>query len=284
VPDDHSDVDSQTPLDAAQRRIIEHPGYREKQLYDGLARTVYAVLLPNRDELLGLLDRAASDPELAIELFQNMWRPAVRMRFEGQVVRALHNYVAAATTLVDHTRRILRGRSGPILEAFEARKGGVVAHPEVPFIHGLRNYVLHHSLPFIGHQVHVEPRPDVVATGEIRLSVGELASWSGWSPQARTFLASHGQDLALRPVIDKHAELVVDLNLWLVQQLSDANAAALNEVNRLVEERNAILGDVGIDEARRITAEVSERRTRPRPTTSSDSAPSNVPGTPGRDR
>jgi hypothetical protein len=71
-------------LDAAQQRIIDHPGYKEKQLCDGLARTVYAVVVPNRDDLLALLDRAASDANLAVELFQNVRRPVVRTRFEGQ--------------------------------------------------------------------------------------------------------------------------------------------------------------------------------------------------------
>lgn len=68
-------------LDAAQQRIIDHPGYKEKQLCDGLARTVYAVVVPNRDDLLALLDRAASDANLAVELFQNVRRPVVRTRF-----------------------------------------------------------------------------------------------------------------------------------------------------------------------------------------------------------
>jgi hypothetical protein len=68
-------------------------------------------------------------------------------------MRALHNYVASASALVEHTRRIMRERSGPIVDEFERKKRDVIAHPEVPFIHNLRNYVLHHSLPFIGHEV-----------------------------------------------------------------------------------------------------------------------------------
>jgi len=36
----------------------------------GLARSVYAVVLPNRNELIALLDGAASDADLAVELFR----------------------------------------------------------------------------------------------------------------------------------------------------------------------------------------------------------------------
>jgi hypothetical protein len=247
-------------LKAAQQRIIGHQGYREKQLCDGLARTVYAVFLPNRDDLLGLLDRAASDANLAVELFQNVRRPVVRTRFEGAVMRALHNYVASASALVEHTRRIMRERSGPIVDEFEQRKRDVIAHPEVPFIHNLRNYVLHYSLPFIGHEVRLQPQPGVLATSEIQLSVQQLATWDGWSALARRFVESQGEVLVLRPVVATHAELTVELNLWLYEQLAAANEPALAEVNRLVVERNAILGGTDLEEATRVTEEWTKRR------------------------
>jgi hypothetical protein len=259
-----SDDERTAALEAAQQRIIDHPGYRAKELYDGLARTVYAVFIPNRHDLIALLDRAASDGSLAIELFQNVRRPIVRTRFEGMVARALHNYVASAMALVEHTRRIMRDRSGPIVDEFGQRKHDVVANPEVPFIHNLRNYVLHHSLPFIGHEVRLQPQPGILAT-EIQLSVRQLMAWDGWSAPARRFIESHGDALALRPVTERHADLVVQLNLWLYEQLADANAPALAEVNRLVVERNAILGGTDLEEARRVTEAWTRRRESPRP-------------------
>jgi hypothetical protein len=260
-----ADTANPSPLDIAQRRIVEHPGFKEKELYDGLARTIYAVFAPNRDELISLLDRAKNDSDLAIELFQNMWRPTIRIQFEGAVMRALHNYVASATALVDHTRRIMHERSGPIVDEFERRKLAILAHPAIPFIHNLRNYVLHHSLPFIGHQVRVEPQTGLDATTEIRLSTRELGAWKGWSAAARGLIDANKDELALRPVVDIHAGLVIGLNEWLVQELSVANTAALAEVNRLVDEANAVLGGVNIHEARRITAAVTSRRDQSRP-------------------
>lgn len=240
-------------LEASQRRIVEHPGYIEKELIDGLSRTVYAVLIPNRDELLGLLDRAASDVGLAVELFQNIRRPVARTRFEGAVMRALLNYVASASALVDHSRRILRGRSGPIIDKFEQQKEALIANPEVPFVHDLRNFVLHHALPFVGNEVRIEPAPGVLATSEIKLSTHDLKKSKKWSRGARDFIESHGDELPLRPVIQSHSDLVIALNLWLYEQLADANAPAVAELNELVVERNAILGNTDMTEARRVT-------------------------------
>jgi hypothetical protein len=73
-------------------------------------------------------------------------------------MRALHNSVASAMALVEHTRRIMRGRSGAIADEFERRKSDVTSNPQVPFVHNLRNYVLRHYLPFIGHEAEWNPR------------------------------------------------------------------------------------------------------------------------------
>lgn len=263
------DVSEATPeertaaLRDVEQRLFDHPGRKEQELCDGLARTIYAVLIPNRDDLLSLLDRAANDVNLAVELFQNVRRPVVRRRFEGAVMRGLHNYAASAGTVVDHSRRIMRGRQGPIVEEFARRKREVMEHPEVPFVHNLRNYLLHHSLPFIGHEVRIQPRPGVVATSEIKLSVRELNEWDGWTGAARRFITSHDKAMPLRPVIQTHARLVIELNLWLYEQLVAANSSALDEANELVVERNAVLAGTDIEEARRVTEEWTRRREDP---------------------
>jgi hypothetical protein len=106
----------------------------------------------------------------------------------------------------------------------------------------------------------LQPQPGVLATSEIQLSVQQLAAWDGWSAPARRFVESQGQVLVLRPVIAIHAELTVELNLWLYDQLAAANEPALSEVNRLVVERNAILGGMDLEEATRVTEEWTKRR------------------------
>jgi len=53
--------------------------------------------------------------------------------------------------------------------------------------------------------------------------------------------------------------------LWLYEELADANADALAEVNELVVQRNAILGGMDIEEARRVTEEWTKRREGPTP-------------------
>ncbi|MGA9315882.1 MAG: hypothetical protein WBV77_14785 [Solirubrobacteraceae bacterium] len=212
----------QARLDDAQRRLNEHPGYREYIACEELARTVNAILVRNLDELLALLARPTWDQALAVELFQNMYRPDAREAYEAAVTQRLHNYVAGAATLVDHARRLMKGRTGTIAEEFEGRKAEVIANPEVPFIKDLRNFVLHQAHPFLGHTVRI------------------------------------------------HGQLMVRLHNQLHNELAEANTADLEDANRLVVERNAILGDMDPEAAKRLTEAITKLRESPTPIKTDD--------------
>lgn len=121
------ETDELTPndrLDDVQRRMREHPGYREHMACEELASTVNAVLVRNLDDLLALLAQPTWDQTLAVELFQNMYRPesfALRpivLRHGQLMVRRhnrLHNELAEANTadLEDANRLVVEGLRDP---------------------------------------------------------------------------------------------------------------------------------------------------------------------------
>ena len=143
-------------LAAADRRIAEHPGFREYLELETLKRSLMAVFMPNLRELLRLLRAASTNPELAFELVQNVRQPVVRDRFHDELTQRLHNYVASAQSLVDLVRHLLHNREGQIVDDFERRKQNVLRHGEVPFMKCLRNYMLHETLPFSAHTLSME--------------------------------------------------------------------------------------------------------------------------------
>jgi hypothetical protein len=259
----------QACLDDVQRRLNEHPGYREHVACEELARTVNAILVRNLDELLALLAQPTWDQTLAVELFQNMYRPDAREAYEAAVTQRLHNYVAGAATLVDHARRLMKGRTGTIAEKFERRKAEVIANPEVPFIKDLRNFVLHQAHPFLGHTVRILD-PKGPATGEIELSATNLLGWSGWKAPARAFIKSQPESFALRPIALRHGQLMVRLHNQLHNELAKANTADLEDANRLVVERNAILGGMDPEAAKRLTEAITKLRESPTPIKTDD--------------
>jgi hypothetical protein len=271
-PVEHGDDDADdlsTQLDDVQQRLNEHPGYREYLACEELARTVNAVFVPNLNELVALLLQPTVDEALAVELFQNVRRPVVRERYEAAVTQRLHNYVAGAATLVDHARRLMKGRTGSVAEGFAKRKAEVATTPEVAFIKDLRNFVLHQAHPFLGHTVTIKGTTGP-AVGELQLSVTNLLAWNGWKAPARTFIKDQDEAFALRPVVLRHGQLMVALHNGLHNELAEANAAALNEANQLVVERNAILCGGDMMMARNLTAAFTKLRESPTPIRSED--------------
>jgi hypothetical protein len=254
-------------LREVERRITQHPAYKEHGETESLARTINTVFVPNWRELLGLLNQATNDVALAVELIQNMYRPDVRNQFHAQTAQRLHNYTASTMTLVDHVRRIMRGRTGPIAEAFEERKRELLSHPEVPFMQDLRNFTLHRSLPILAHRLSVTNvnAPGQTMDSEVELSVTSLREWDRWTSPSLSFLAQCGEVVVLRPVVQEHGERVLTFNNWLHDELSMANAAGLDELNKLVAARNAALAGTDLPEAERLTQEWTTRRDTPRP-------------------
>jgi extradiol dioxygenase family protein len=239
---DPSGEDLKARLDAARCAIVEHPGYKEHQALEALHLSLAGVFVPNWRILLAFLDAAATNEELAIELIQNARKPVVRERFQAETTRHLHNYLASVHSLVEHVRRMLRGRSGSIIEEFERRKAELLQDPEVKFIVELRNFTHHRILPFLGHTLSLTKvnTPDQQMESEIELSVGQLLEWDGWPALAREFLASQGDAIKLRPAVRRHGQLVFELNAWLLNELGHANDSALEEVNELVVRANMI--------------------------------------------
>ena len=120
-------------------------------------------------------------------------------------------------SLVEHVRRLMRGRAGPIVDEFEERKADVLSNPEVPFVVNLRNYTLHRMLPFLGHRLSMTDvnTPEARMESEVQLNVASLLEWDGWPAPVRADLESGTEALPLRPVVKKHGELVLELNSWL---------------------------------------------------------------------
>lgn len=127
-----ADRDLYGELKAAERRIFEHPGYKERMELQALELSITAVFVPNLRELRALLEAASTNEELAFELIQNVREPTVREQFHAQTTQRLPNYLASAQSLVDHVRRLMRDRAGPIAKEFERRKAALLQNPEVP--------------------------------------------------------------------------------------------------------------------------------------------------------
>lgn len=261
----HENKSPRQRRDEALLELRQHPGWVEYGRCEAIRWSLTAVFEPNLHELLALLDAASTNQVLALQLIQNTAAPVVADAFHRELAQRLHNYLAAATSLIDHVRRLMRGRTGAIAAEFEQRKRALYANAEVSFVQDLRNYAVHRSLPVTGHKVAMRQGAEPAFESEVTLSIPHLLEWGKWTARSRDFLAQQGTSLALRHVIRRHGSRMRDLNAWLYNSLSSANEAALTDANRLVVAVNAHLMGVSLDEAERHTRRMTERRHLPAP-------------------
>jgi len=252
---------------AAEARLAAHPGYRAFQDQKAFKITLDGVFWPNYLSLKALLDQAATDHELGIELIQNVYDDSVARQFEAEASRRLHNYVAATMSLVEHSRRLMRGRGDDVSRAWDARRADLLMNGEVPFMIDLRVFIQHKALPVLAHSLKIDHpnSPDASWESEVELGRDRLLRWDGWKAAARAYLVQQDEAIKLRPLVKKHAELVYQANAWLLRTLADDNAPALVDANRLVVEVNQAMFGCTYEEAEAFTNRTSEERRRPRP-------------------
>lgn len=264
--DDFSDEEHARRLAEAQERVYTHPACIEHYEVAALAQAIFGVLIPNARELLGLLHAAETNEELAIELMQNVRAPTVREEWEARTIRALHNYVSSSASVVDHVRRVMRNRQGPIAERFEHEKRKAVEQPEMAFVRDLRNYTLHRSLPSLGYtlsmtRVH-EESDEMEMKSNVYLHRGQLLAWDGWSAASKAFLRSLDDgEVPLFPIFETHINVMAKLNGGLCNALGEA--IDYSQLNELTVEANAVLAGVDIETARHLTEQWTADRNDP---------------------
>jgi hypothetical protein len=139
-------------------------------------------------------------------------------------------------TLVEHSRRLLRDRSGAVVDEFSGRLAAVVENPEIVFVQDLRNFMLHRSLPLITHRLRLTGGEGEVPQGrsDLLLRTEDLLVWEKWTRASRDWLQSLSWDVPMRPLIVKHSQLVYDLNVWLLNSLTEDNRHALAEADMII--------------------------------------------------
>lgn len=196
----------------------------------------------NANELIEAL-RHVSDPEHGLRLMAVDNREA-GTQAHREVSRRIHNFVAAAKTLVDHTRVFMKENYDKlhIFNEYIAEINKRFSENKVAkFIHDLRNYMLHRGLPnsamFIQYSRSPE-QPDQPAqfTTGVRLNAKDLREWDGWTAPARAYLDAVGDELEIEALVSTYLSQVEAFQGWLSERLIEFHAADMSELQALHEE------------------------------------------------
>jgi hypothetical protein len=216
-----------------KRALSQTDGARLHSDAQALGRSL-GLFTVNCDELLRFLS-TTDDPREALRLWAVQNREDFE-RFLDEVDRLLHNVVAAAMSLREHSYRVLDKWLKPseldqLREEYDRRVRQVFADSQTAqLVQGLRVIVQHRKLPrLLGHAEHTRGGP---FTSTIRLDHDDLLEWDGWSPEMRGALEEGAAPVELREIVTEYRHAVVGFHYWFGTALRERNAEALETLER----------------------------------------------------
>jgi len=166
----------------------------------------------------GQLD--AQDDESTLQVLA-LWSERGRLHAVlDEAARLLHNFLASAMTLVDHTRaHINTWHAGTTFEKEYKRqvRESFTANPVSRFVQCLRNYNLHYRLPVVSGRLSMEfdpPGQTKSMKSQVMLDVMKLQERDNWDPPSKTYMTRVGKELPVDRLADDYMKLVLPFHDW----------------------------------------------------------------------
>lgn len=220
--------------DAAKimRRLKECEGEKISHKIEELHATFF-IFSENRKQLLTAI-RAFEYPPNITTIWRMENRLALR-RLHEEIARLLHNYLASAATLIDHTRIFAHDlyQDKPFYEEYKTKIDDTFKTSELAgFIKGLRNWMLHKGLaPTVaklsGGGMTTSPLSTIV------LSYEKLKTWDRWDTRAKAYIANLNSDPKLHTLVSSYGSLVESFYEWLENRIQEIHASAFQELDEL---------------------------------------------------
>jgi hypothetical protein len=177
------------------------------------------VFARNTTELINHLKVPATNIVFSLQLMGDD-RDATQP-FWDELDQRLHNQLASAVSLVDHTRRLLKyyESEGSIVADYGVRNDALVALGETGFLRDFRNYLVHYGLAPTIQVMSLGPINEVGMTGHsIKLSSEALLKWDKWNSRSRKYLESFKDGPVLGMAVSNYANAMCELFTWLFAQ------------------------------------------------------------------
>lgn len=154
----------------------------------------------------------------------------------SELIRLLHNYLAAAKSLIDHTRSYVdQWHAGDEFNSnYQAQvKSLFIENNASRMILDLRNYLMHRGLP--SSTIRETLRVDTNKSPEIKIvfRVSSLSDWKGWTSKSKEFMKNSGAYFELKPLVAEYQGLVVNFYRWFGSELDKIHGAELEEFENL---------------------------------------------------
>lgn len=138
------------------------------------------------------------------------------------VVFCLHNYVASAQSLVDHSRNLYEGKINKSIQPFpgysERVKKEFSADPLARFVICLRQYCQHYKAPNIGVRT---TNPDGRFVRKVQLPLSSLLTFKGWNSEAKVYLSTIEDSVDIQQVATTYHDRVMAFHQWVQERYDE---------------------------------------------------------------
>lgn len=183
--------------------------------------------------------RKVRDPDLGTSLILEANREAAQQAHR-ELNRHIHNFVASAKSLVDHTRVFLKASytESEVFETIQSKINRTFSEsPVTAFVHDLRNYMMHKGLPnsqiFFHWRQDPSTNADAQLTSGVRFNTDSLAGWSSWTAPAKRYMEQCGEHIDIHRFTDEYVFAVTRFHAWLENTLREHHSADLQELEDL---------------------------------------------------
>lgn len=216
-----------------EKELENHPGFMYLKRREVHSRSL-KVFGGNYKDLISLID--------AIQDYKFYLRQKSANTvglLQSDLIRLLHNYLASAISLVDHTRSyVKKWHADDVFKlAYEDKvKSYFIDDKVARMTSDLRNYLLHRGFPsstiretfFVGASL----PPDV----RIIFKSSSVYDWKGWSKKSKEFISCNDGFFELRPLILEYREKISGFYTWFDLELNLLHEKELLDYKRLKDE------------------------------------------------
>ncbi len=160
--------------------------------------------------------------------------------FQQETIRLLHNYVASAFSLIDHTRRhynTLYSKNLKFPEYKEEVKKRFNKIPVAIFTKDLRQFIQHYDLPAISSKTSFSANPrSLTQTLNIIFKEEDLKKFN-WSKLSKEYLSLNENEIELEDFIFSYFEIVKDFYNWFKQKQEKLHS---NEIEIIKKKKRKI--------------------------------------------
>jgi hypothetical protein len=218
--------------------LLDSPEYKLHQQLESIKTPLY-IFDKNFTELKTLLEFFINNPESEPLTFSRNRDRLDELLLD--ILRRLHNFVAASLTLIDHTRNLyqkLYSDSDKFADYQIRIRDEFEIDPLAQFVKGLRKYFQHYSTPDIVIEESFPQNADgeQILKKKVLIFTKDLTTFDGWNATAKKYLNKPNIDLL--EVVDTYRIKVMNFYRWFIDRQNEIHR---DELHRLKVKHNEFI-------------------------------------------